>query len=507
MLTLRQTEVIRAIMITGTVGDAARLPAFFASRALHYAVTIRARFGSTVCALVALGPRGAICRSVARSDGGGGASSIWPKKITSCYVPRTFWLLTSSRKVLQGRHGSLNAGAQKPDPTGHYNSKEGTSMLRSRLIAPVIVAGLSLASPALAQSTVYIPAILELSGAGAVSGTNFRDGMLLAIDEINAKGGILGKKIETPMLDTQSDAGTSRAQVQKVLDNKPYVILGPVFSGSVLVDMLLTQQAEIPEIVGGEAAAITQKGNPYVFRTSFGQQFSMPKIANYMRDGIKAKTVAVLWVNNDFGKGGRDNFIKEMNSRNIKVAADISTESGQADFSADVVKLKAANADAIFVYLNEEESARFLREAKKQGIDKPLVGETTLLGQKVIDLAAGAANGVRGHVGLTIDAPIPAVQEFAAKFKKRFNYACDHNGIKGYTAVYFIKHVTEKIGKFDSKAFAQAAHGLTITPKDEPGILMEATWDKNGDIDRISFLGEVVDGKQKIVETLPKLGQ
>jgi len=379
-------------------------------------------------------------------------------------------------------------------------------MNRTAVFASAIVAWFGLLSPVHAQTTVYIPAILELSGAGAVSGTNFRDGMLLAIDEINLKGGILGKKIETPVLDTQSDAGTSRAQVQKVLDNKPFVILGPVFSGSVLVDMLLTQQAEIPEIVGGEAAAITQKGNPYVFRTSFGQQFSMPKIANYINDGIKAKTVAVLWVNNDFGKGGRDNFIKEMGSRNIKVVADISTESGQADFSADVVKIKAANADAIFVYTNEEESARFLKEAKKQGIKAPLIGETTLLGQKVIDLAGDAANGVKGHVGLTVDAPIPAVQDFAAKFKKRFNYVCDHNGIKGYTAVYFIKYVTEKVGKFDSKAFAEAAHGLTITPKQEPGILMEATWDKNGDIDRESFLGEVVAGKQKIVQTLPKLG-
>jgi branched-chain amino acid transport system substrate-binding protein len=379
-------------------------------------------------------------------------------------------------------------------------------MFRSGLLASVIVAGVGVTSPVLAQSTVYIPAILELSGAGAVSGTNFRDGMLLAIDEINAKGGILGRKIDTPLLDTQSDAGISRAQVQKVLDNKPFVILGPVFSGSVLVDMLLTQQAEIPEIVGGRRQQSPRK-DPTFFRTSFAQQFSMPKIANYMRDGVKAKTVSVLWVNNDFGKGGRDTFIKEMNARDIKVVADISTESGQADFSADVVKLKGANADAIFVYLNEEESARFLREAKKQGLNKPLIGETTLLGQKVIDLAGEAANGVRGHVGLTVDAPIPAVQEFAANFKKRFNYACDHNGIKGYTAVYFIKHVTEKIGKFDSKAFAEAAHGITISPKDEPGILMEATWDKNGDIDRISFLGEVVNGKQKIVETLPKLGK
>jgi branched-chain amino acid transport system substrate-binding protein len=381
-------------------------------------------------------------------------------------------------------------------------------MFRTTLIAALTVTGL--VGAAHAQSTdksVYIPAILELSGPGAVSGTNFRDGMIMAIEEINAKGGILGKKIDTPILDTQSDAGISRTQLQKVLDNKPFVVLGPVFSGSVLVDMMLTQQAEIPEVVGGEAAAITQKNNPYVFRTSFGQQFSMPKIANYFRDGVKAKSVAVVWVNNDFGKGGRDTFKKEMESRNIKVVADVPTEVGQADFSADVVKVKGANADAIFVYLNEEESARFLREAKKQGINKPLIGETTLLGQKVIELAGDAANGVKGHVGLTIDAPIPAVKEFATKFKKRFNYDCDHNGIKGYTAVYFIKHVTEKVGKFDSKAFAEKAHGITFTPKDEPGILMEATWDKNGDIDRISFLGEVVGGKQKIVETLPKLGK
>jgi len=380
-------------------------------------------------------------------------------------------------------------------------------MFRAGLLASVIVTGFGLTSPVLAQSTVYIPAILELSGAGAVSGTNFRDGMLLAIDEINAKGGILGRKIDTPLLDTQSDAGISRAQVQKVLDNNPYVVLGPVFSGSVLVDMALTQQAEIPEIVGGEAAAITQKGDPYVFRTSFGQQFSMPKIANYIRDSVKAKSVAVLWVNNDFGKGGRDTFIKEMAARNIKVTADLSTESGQADFSADVVKIKAAGADAIFVYLNEEESARFLREAKKQGVKTPLIGETTLLGQKVIDLAQGAAEGVRGHVGLTVDAPIPAVTEFAERFKKRFNYVCDHNGIKGYTFFYLNTPATEKIGKFDSKLFAQTLHGMTITPKDEPGVLMEATFDRNGDIDRESFLGEVVNGKQKIVEILPKLGK
>ncbi len=367
----------------------------------------------------------------------------------------------------------------------------------------------SVSAPTFAQSTattIYMPDLAELSGAGAVSGTNWRDGIIMAVEELNAKGGILGKKLDVPHIDTQSDAAIARAQTQKVLDNDPYVVLGPVFSGSVLVTMELTRQAEIVEFTGGEAAAITQKNNPYIFRTSFGQQFSMPKIANYVRDGVKAKKVAVVWVNNDFGKGGRDFFTAEMKKRNIDVVADISTESGQVDFAADVVKVKGVNADAIFVYTNEEESARFLREARKQGITAPLIGETTLLSQKVIDLAGPAANGVKGHVGLTAEAPVASFQQFGVKFKQRFNYASDHNAIKGYTAIYAIKYVTEKIGKFDSKLLAKTLHGLTIKPADEAGILLEASWDQNGDIDRQSFLGEVVNGQQKIVEILPKLG-
>src|SRR5438477_10450784 len=149
------------------------------------------------------------------------------------------------------------------------------------------------AGSASAQQTVNMPIVIELSGAGAVSGTNFRDGAVLAIEEINAKGGILKRKINAPQSDTQSNPGTSRAQVQKAIDGDPYVILGPVFSGSVKVNMILAQQAEVPQIVGAEAADITQAGNPYIFRTSFGQQMSMPKIANYLRDGLKARTVAV----------------------------------------------------------------------------------------------------------------------------------------------------------------------------------------------------------------------
>jgi branched-chain amino acid transport system substrate-binding protein len=363
------------------------------------------------------------------------------------------------------------------------------------------------ATAAFAQSggTINLADIAELSGSGATVGTNWKNGIDLAVEEINAKGGILGAKIVVTHADTQSNAGNAKAQAQKALDSEPYALLGPGYSGSVKVTEPLAAEAGIAEIMGGEAAELTRTGNKFVFRTSFGQQSSMPKIAKYIAETLKAKTAAIVWVNNDFGKGGRDTILKEFAARGVKVVADDSTEAGQADFAADALKVKSANPDVVFVYLNEEESARALKELRKADVKAPLVGETTLIGQKVIELAGAAANGALGHVGLTTDAPIPAIKTFRDKFVAKYNYVPDHNGIKGYLAVYMIKAATEKMGKLDPKNLAAALHGLTITPDKEPGILMEVTIDETGDLDRQSFLGEVVNGKQVIKEVLPKL--
>ena len=113
--------------------------------------------------------------------------------------------------------------------------------------------------------------------------------------------------------------------------------------------------------------------------------------------------------------------------------------------------MKTANPDVVFIYLNEEESARILKELRKADVKAPLVGETTLIGQKVIELAGDAANGALGHVGLTTDAPVPALRAYRDKFMTKYNYVPDHNGIKGYLAVYMVKAATEKMGKLDAK--------------------------------------------------------
>jgi branched-chain amino acid transport system substrate-binding protein len=221
----------------------------------------------------------------------------------------------------------------------------------------------------------------------------------------------------------------------------------------------------------------------------------------------KINNLAIVYGNNDFGKGGRDVMLKSIDPAKTKVVADISTDPGQVDFSAAVLKVKQSNADGVFVYTNEEESARALRELRKQGWTKPIVGETTLTGQKVIDLAGDAANGAIAHVGLTVDAPNPQMLKFKAKFYESYKYISDHNGIKGYTGVYLLKAAIEKVGKLDRVAVAKALHGLTVTAAKEPGVIMDVSVDANGDLDRESFIVEVQNGRQIVKETLPALGK
>jgi branched-chain amino acid transport system substrate-binding protein len=365
---------------------------------------------------------------------------------------------------------------------------------------------IGVASIASAQN-VKIIGLVELTGTGTTSGTNFDNGIKLAVKEINAAGGILGKKIDYVSYDTQSNPGVAKGLTDKAVDEGAYVVMGPVFSGSIMVSMASTKRAEIPNFTGGEAAAITQQGNPYVFRTSFTQSTAMPKIANYIKDKVKAKTVDVVYVNNDFGKGGRDLIIKSLEARGIKIGADISSEPGQVDFSSVVVKAKQSNADALFAYTNEEESARLLRELKKQGYKKPVIGETVLTSQKVIELAGDAANGAIAHVGLTADAPQAGVKKFDAAFQKEYNSRSDHNGLKGYIGMYTVKAVTEKIGKFDSKAFAAAMKNISLSAKTNPGLLLDISYDENGDLDRESYLTKVVNGKQVVSEILPPVNK
>jgi branched-chain amino acid transport system substrate-binding protein len=370
-----------------------------------------------------------------------------------------------------------------------------------------LVSGLALfalsASSMAQQEPIKLFNVIELSGAISAAGTNYRNGVELAVREINAAGGVLGRKFELTTLDNQSNASVAKAMAQRAIDENAFAVAGPTMSGAMVVSMVETRRAEVPYFTGAAAAAITQQGNPYVIRTNSTQSMTMPKVARYIKETLKAGTVDLVWANNDFGKGGRDEFIKAAQAQGLKIGADISTDQAQVDFSSAVLRAKQSNGDVLFVYTNEEESARLVRELRKQSYAKPIVGDTTLVSQKSIELAGEAANGILGHVPLTADAPSPEVRSFDEKYTREYRVKSDHNGLQGYMVPYIIKAVSERIGKIDRKAFAQAVHGTPLYVKDVPGLLLDTRFDQNGDPDRVSYIVEVRDGKQVILATLP----
>lgn len=368
------------------------------------------------------------------------------------------------------------------------------------LVACAILAG---SSAGFAQDTIKIANIVEMSGPGTTSGVMFKNGVEMAIKEINAAGGILSKKITYTSEDTQSNPGVAKGLAQKAVDNNVFAIFGPVYSGSIMVSMAESKRGEVPNFTGGEAASITQQGNPYVFRTSFGQSVSFPKVARYLT--TKSKKLAVLYVNNDFGKGGQSTIKQLLANSGTQIVTEISTEAGQVDFSAAVIQAKQSGADALFAYTNEEESARLLRELRKQGWNKPVIGETVLTSSKVVELAGEAANGALAHVGLTVEAP--QLQAWGKKFQAQFNSVSDHNGVKGYTGMYVLKAAIEKAGKLDRKAAAAAIRNSCFSAKQHPGVLMDVCFDANGDIDRESFMTEIRGGKTVVAEVLPAMGK
>ena len=355
----------------------------------------------------------------------------------------------------------------------------------------------ALASASLAQQgPVTIVGLIELSGTGATAGTNFDNGVKLAVKEINAAGGILGRKIDVHVASTRSrNPGVAKALAQKAVDEGAYVVMGPVFSGSIIVSMAETKRAEIPNFTGGEAANITQQGNPYVFRTSFTQSTAMPKLARYIKDTVKAKIGR-----DDLGQQRlRQGRPRRRWSRRSKRRASRSPPTSRPTRARStspgaVLKAKQSNADALFVYTNEEESARALRELQEAGLrqadhrrddaDRP-EGDRARRRRRQRRgrarrpdrrCAAAGDQGLRREVPEGIQ-----VQERPQR----------HEGLQ--RACTWSRRSPRRSASSTRKAFAKALHGAKISVKDYPGVLLDVRFDDNGDLDRESFLVKVVE--------------
>ena len=128
---------------------------------------------------------------------------------------------------------------------------------------------------------------VELSGDGAIAGNNFNNGALLAFNEINAAGGILGRKIDVVTLDIETKPEVAKAALRKAAELQAFAMMGPVFSDMVLDVMEEIRQSRAPDLRRRRGGQPTAQGNPYLFRTSLSQAASMPKLARYLKDGLR----------------------------------------------------------------------------------------------------------------------------------------------------------------------------------------------------------------------------
>ena len=381
-------------------------------------------------------------------------------------------------------------------------------MIKRILLASllVVMAGaLCLSAGASAQDKVTFGIVTELSGFGAVFGMRWERGVLMAVEEINASGGLLGKKIETFTLDTKTEAPVSVAAMRKAVERSPFVVIGPIYSGSNLACMGVLQQAGIPQFTGAESPTITKQGNKNIFRTCLNAELGMQKVVKWLSDVLKVKNLALVWANTEFGKGGRDALIQLLTPRGVKIVADIATEAGQTSFAGELSRVKASGADTLFLYMHEEESGRILPQIKEMGLEKSMriVGHTTLMSEDTLRLAKESANGVVGHMGEV--AVAPPLRATAARYEQKYKEIPDHSFYKSYIGTMVVKAAVEEIKSFDQQKLRDYLHNRTLCVKDHPEILMDIHFDENGDIDRDSFLVKIENQKQVLSTILPPL--
>lgn len=372
------------------------------------------------------------------------------------------------------------------------------------VLGAVLVAVIGMVLPASAQN-VKLAIVAEITGGGAPVGATWRDGVNLAVEDINKKGGILGRRVETFLMDTQSDPPTSVAVMRRAINENPFAILGTVYSSSTVANMDIARQAGIPQITGSESILIVQKGNPNIFLTSFTQQIGFAKLVRWLAEDLKAEKIALVYVNNAFGKGGRDMFLKFLKDRGKSIVADISTEPQQADFTPELTRVRASGATHLMVYSHEEENARLMIQLRKLGLAVEPVGDN-LCAQTAIDPGGEAMNGVKCHVPMTAASPVPSMADMGRRFQEKYGRVTDHNGFKAYIGVHMVKAAVERVGAFDQAKVRDCLHNNLFTVAEEPGLLMDVYVDEKGDTDRGSFIVEVQNRQTKVIKVVGMLG-
>ncbi len=369
-------------------------------------------------------------------------------------------------------------------------------------MAGFMVAGMVAASSMVvhAQSApIKIGQIIPMTGEAAESGKYHKQGAEIAIDKINAAGGIKGRKLTVVLEDDQTTNPGAVAALQKLLEDKEIpMILSSIRSTQVQAMLPTINEAKIPVAIGGTNYGLTHSGSQWVFRFRPHDGMSAKVIAKFMVDELKLKKVAIIHASDAFGNGGRDMLAPAVKALGGEVVLDQGYNNQEKDFTGVVQALKKSGATGLNTYMTFGTDLGVLaRQIKQLGAQVTWVGSPSITGVDSRNLAGDSLYGTYGVTDFHVDAS-PTSTEFAKAYKAKFGQEPDLYASWCYDAVMVFAEAMKRSPDLNPENLRKAI----LSIQKFPGAEGEYNFDSNGDgLDHYHIV-QNVNGAIKYFKTL-----
>ena len=345
----------------------------------------------------------------------------------------------------------------------------------------IVVVGIVLATFTLVQAQakpIKIGQIIPITGEAAESGRYHKQGAEVAVDQINAAGGINGRKLQIVLEDDQTTNPGGVAALQKLLEDKEIpMILGSIRSTQVQAMLPTINEAKIPVAIGGTNYGLTHSGSQWVFRFRPHDGMSAKVIAKFMIEELKQKKVAIVHASDAFGNGGRDMLTPAVKELGGEVVFTQGYNNQEKDYTAVVQGLKKSGATGVGTYMTfSTDLGIFARQLKQQGVQVQWVGSPSITALDGRNLAGDALYGAFGVTDFHVAAS-PTSKAFAAAYKAKFGQDPDLYASWCYDAVIVFAEAMKKAPDLKPENLRKAILGI----QKFPGAEGEYNFDQNGD--------------------------
>jgi branched-chain amino acid transport system substrate-binding protein len=375
--------------------------------------------------------------------------------------------------------------------------------MRLRVVAISALAAAVALSPACKKKggdEILIGEYGSLTGGIATFGISTKNGSELAFEELNAAGGLLGRKVRLITEDDQSKPEEAGTVVTKLINQDGVVaVLGQVASSHSLAAAPICQNNQIPMVSPSSTnPRVTQVGD-YIFRVCFIDPFQGAVMAKFAANTLNAKRVAILVdVRSDYSVGLQTFFRQQFKQLGGEIISEQSYSQGDSDFRAQLTQIKAQNPDAIYVPGYYTEVGTIARQAKELGITVPLLGGDGWDSQKLFEIGGESVVGSYISNHYSVDDPSPAIQKFVRDYETKYGAKPDALAALGYDAAKILADAIARAGSTNGDKIRDA---LAAT-KDFKGVTGNITINSDRNAVKPAVVLKVDNGKFSYVETV-----